>query len=172
MTSRTESAAVMVHNKSLIILGGYESGSGRLNSTEIITEDGQVSQGPDMPTKLSSHAVAGLNSTTSIITGGCTSVNCASPLTWYFNHISLEFQPGPSLIKGRWRHASGTIVDQDTNENIVAVVGGDGAFQSTELLISGKWKQGKQSSKISHCVYVFLFRLCIFSKMKILFLKS
>ena len=147
MTSRTESAAAMVHNKSLIILGGYEFGSGRLKSTEIITEDGQVSQGPDMPTKLSSHAIAWVNATTSIITGGCTGTTCASPLTWYFNPVSLQFWPGPSLIKGRWRHASGTIVDQETNEKIVAVIGGDSALRLTELLISGEWKQGINQAK-------------------------
>ena len=80
--------------------------------------------------------------------------------TWYFNHVSQIFQPGPFLITGRYRHASATLKDQDIKENIVAVIGGyvAGNFgngdhldsphsgtpgRSTELLINGEWTPGK-----------------------------
>ena len=150
MTSRRRYAAGIVHAQSFIIFGGYVPGSGLgSSSTEIVTEEGQVSQGPDMPTRLYMHAIAVVNGSTSIITGGCDhSADCESPITWYFNHVSQQFQAGPSLITGRRRHASGTIVDQETNENIVVVVGGYSNFlDSTELLISGEWKQGKNHAK-------------------------
>ena len=49
----------------------------------------------------------------------------------------------------RVQHASGTVVDQETNENIVVVAGGYGTdyLDSTELLISGEWQQGKNHAK-------------------------
>ena len=134
-----------------MIFGGWEhGGSGKLNSTEIINEDGQVSQGPDMPEPLAYHAIAAVNASTFIISGGYTDTITFSPVTWYFNQVTQNFAPGPSLMKGRWNHASGTIVDHETNEKIVAVAGGynNGAFlNSTELLINGEWQQGKNHVK-------------------------
>ena len=150
MTSRRYGAAGIVLAKSIEIFGGnFGTEPFKLNSTEIITEEGQVSPGPEMPTAVYHHAIAGVNSTTSILTGGRTYASENSPLTWYFNHVSQEFQSGPSLITGRRRHASGTIQDQETKEDIVAVVGGynydDGYYflDSTEFLISGEWTPGK-----------------------------
>ena len=153
MTSRRYGAAGIVLAKSIEIFGGklsiFRTELFKLNSTEIITEEGQVSPGPEMPTAVYHHAIAGVNSTTSILTGGNTYVSENSPLTWYFNHVSQEFQSGPSLITGRKRHASGTIQDQETKEDIVAVVGGynygDGYYflGSTEFLINGEWTPGK-----------------------------
>ena len=58
------------------------------------------------------------------------------------------------MIKGRRSHGSGTIIDKETNENIVVVAGGsDGIYNndqgnqldSTELLINGEWQQGTKS---------------------------
>ena len=146
---RRYGAAGIVLVKSFKIFGGYD-GSVKFSSTEIITEEGQVSPGPGMPTGVYHHAIAGVNATTSILTGGSIgtgqSAKPYSPLTWYFNHVSQEFQPGPSLITGRRHHASGTIQDQDTKKDIVAVVGGkrEGiALDSTEFLINGEWTPGK-----------------------------
>ena len=162
MNFRRMQAAGLVHNKSFVIFGGYESdGSGRLQSTEIITEEGQVSTGPDMPTAVSSHAIAAVNATTSIITGGQTnhgSSGVHSSLTWYFNHVTQKFQSGPSLTIGRHSHASGTIIDQETKEEIVAVFGGyngggnnSGTIDSTELLLDGEWQEGKNHTKRTKC---------------------
>ena len=147
MISRRYGAAGIVLAKSFVIFGGKD-GSGEFSSTEIITEEGQVSPGPEMPTAIYQHAIAGVNATTSILTGGRTSRSTSRSSTWYFNHVSQEFQPGPSLITGRRRHASGTIQDQETKEDIVAVVGGynydiQRFLDSTEFLINGKWTQGK-----------------------------
>ena len=48
---------------------------------------------------------------------------------------------------GRQFHSSGTVIDQETKEKIVAVAGGfnedSGYLDSTELLIDGEWRQGK-----------------------------
>ena len=68
------------------------------------------------------------------------------------------------MIKGRRSHGSGTIIDKETNENIVVVAGGsDGIYNndqgnqldSTELLINGEWQQGTKSM---HFFYDMKFR--------------
>ena len=69
------------------------------------------------------HSISLVNSSTSIIIGGRTNDNSYSSLTWYYNHFTQEFQSGPSLIEGRRYHASGTVLDQETQENIVVVAG-------------------------------------------------
>ena len=103
-----------------------------------------------MPEALYLHAVAFVNETTSILTGGQIG-NVRSAKTWFFDHVSQQFQPGPSLITGRSGLASATIQDKVTKENIVAVVGGynSGDLDSTELLINGEseWQQGKNNMK-------------------------
>ena len=151
MNSRRYGAAGIFLSNSLIIFGGYETpGSGRLQSTEIINEDGQVSQGPVMPIAIYYHANAAVNSSTLIISGGSTNTNNQSPLTWYYNHVTQKFKPGPSLMKGRNEHTSGTVVDKETNENIVVVAGGynnGDVLDSTELLINGEWQQGTNHAK-------------------------
>lgn len=178
MTSRRYNSAGISHAQSFIIFGG---GSGK--STEIITEQG-VSAGPEMPEAVSRHAVAVVNETTSILTGGLTDGIGLERFrhlnkTWFFNHVSQQFQTGPHLITGRYDHTSATIQDKVTMENIVAVFGGfkatisDAYLDSAELLINGEseWQQGKKSCKIKKkCAFVFLFWGCaFFSNMRLLF---
>ena len=53
-------------------------------------------------------------------------------------------------MEQRIGHTSGIVVDQETNENIVVVAGGRSGsdyLDSTELLISGEWQQGKNHAK-------------------------
>ena len=149
MNSRRISAVGISHAQSFIIFGGYDPTEiKRFSSTEIITEQG-VSAGPDMPEAVSQHAIASVNETTSILSGGYTSGTSAK--TWFFNHVSQQFQAGPTLITGRYGHASATIQDKVTKENIVAVFGGvaHNYIDSTELLINGEseWQQGKNHVK-------------------------
>ena len=135
---------------------------GILSSTEIITEQG-VSPGPEMPKRVYTHAIASVNETTSILTGGHSPGGGVMEKTWFFCHVSQQFQKGPSLITARRFHASGTIQDKVTMENIVAVFGGfkgttpDAYLDSVELLINGEseWQQGKISCKILKNVRLF-----------------
>merc|ERR1712008_11211 len=85
-----------------------------------------------------------------ILTGGVTSgATDYSDVTWYFDHVSQEFQQGPPLITERRRHASATLQDHDTKEDIVAVVGGSngGALDSAEFLRNGEWSPGPKMPK-------------------------
>ena len=169
MNSRRGYAVGISHGQSSIIFGGYDGTSHNpgLSSTEIITEQG-VSPGPEMPESVHYHAIASVNETTSIITGGWT--NGRSAKTWFFNHVSQQFQAGPSLITGKTGHASATIQDHITMENIVVVIGGccdnNGLLlDSTELLINGEstWQQGKNhemclfASLVGGILFLMLF---------------
>jgi len=148
---RRSSAAGIVYANTFIIFGGYDyNGSRILSTTEIVTEEGQVTPGPEMPAAVDCHSISSLDATTSIITGGITSATSSSDVTWYFDHVSQEFQQGPPLITGRSYHASATLQDHDTKEDIVAVVGGignGGVLDSTEFLINGEWTPGPKMPK-------------------------
>ena len=167
MTSRRCEAAGISHAQSFIIFGGFKNKRVPLSSTEIITEQG-VSAGPEMPEVVYRHAIASVNETTSIISGGTTSSAITnqngSPKTWFFNHVSQQFQTGPLLITSRQSHASATIQDHQTMEDIVVVIGGWNNNQgrlldSTELLINGEseWQQGKILWKIIKMCWFPLF---------------
>ena len=65
MISGRRFAASIVRENTLHVFGGYVE-----SSTEIIHQDGQIVQGTDMPMELGLHAIASVNSTTSIISGG------------------------------------------------------------------------------------------------------
>ena len=104
-----------------------------------------------MPEAVWQHAIASVNKTTSIITGGSTASGTIAK-TWLFSHVSNQFQAGPSLLTARHGHASTTIRDKVTMENIVAVIGGviGGSWlDTTELLFNGEstWQQGKNCVK-------------------------
>ena len=145
MTSRRRGAAGAVHANTFIIFGGKDStGSGKLSTTEIVTEEGQVTPGPEMPVAVDHHSIASLDATKWILSGGRTSTTSFTDETWFFDPVSQEFQQGPPLITGRRNHASATLQDQDTKENIVAVVGGwnGDRLDSTEFLRNGEWSPG------------------------------
>jgi len=61
-------AAAVIHNDKLHVFGGY-SGS-RLQTTETINVDGEVSYGPDLPTAVSDHAMTKINGTVSLLWDG------------------------------------------------------------------------------------------------------
>ena len=99
------------------------------------------------------HAITSINSTVSILSGGSTSANSYSPVTWYFNHETKVFSSGPSLLEGRIDHGSATCVDKVTKARIPIVAGGYDVYlsttllstyglDSTELLINGQWQSG------------------------------
>ena len=140
-------AGVMFKNK-LHIFGGYHYNNDSIQQTsEIITINGKVEYGPDLPTGVGFHTITAINATVSILAGGETYSNDSSPLTWYFNHETEAFSPGPSLLRGRSEHGSATISDKKTKVKIPVVTGGydyysNDVLSSTELLINGQWQSG------------------------------
>ena len=139
---------VMSNNK-FHVFGGQESPgpvSNFLQTSEIISIDGSVEYGPELPEAVWQHAITSINSSVSILSGGWTSATSYSSVTWYFNHETEAFSPGPSLLEGRYGHGSATIVDKVTTAKIPIVTGGIGngwaALDSTELLINEQWQSG------------------------------
>ena len=150
MNEKRIQATGVVNKKKFHVFGGWDAqqGKGRLVTSEIISIDGGVEYGPDLPSAVWQHAITSINTTVSILSGGGTSANECSPLTWYFNHETQAFYTGPSLLEGRWGHGSATYVDKVTKVKLPVVTGGRGngncdvILDSTELLINGQWQSG------------------------------
>ena len=124
-------------------------------TTELVRIEGQPKKGPDLPVAVHYHAITSFNSTTSILSGGQTTLSANSRLTWFFNHDTQVFTTGPSLLEGRRALGSATVVDKVTQEKIPIVSGGQGSgyvkLDSTELLIEGQWQSGTTQCKIVIC---------------------
>ena len=85
----------------------------------------------------------------SMLIRGATNGNLFSNSTWYYNHATQTFKPGPTLLEGRYRHTAGIVLDHTTNQKIIVVVGGLGTggsagyeLDSTEMLENDQWKPG------------------------------
>ena len=145
--------AAINYNNKLHIFGGYNYNNDSIQHTsEIISIDGTVEYGPDLPKAVLFHTITAINETVSILAGGETYANDSSQLAWYFNHETRVFSPGPNLLEGRAEHGSATFVDKVTKAKMPVVTGGhnryinngDGSvLSSTELLINGQWQSGK-----------------------------
>ena len=103
--------------------------------------------GPDLPTAVFFHAMAAINDTVSLLSGGSTNANTYSAKTWFYNHDTEAFTSGPDLLEGRRYHGSATNVDKVTKAKIAVVTGGiqdyhKGYLDSTEMLINGQWQTG------------------------------
>ena len=140
--NRNNAAGIMFKNK-FHVFGGSGSPNS-FHTSEIISIDGVVEDGPELPEGLKWHAITSINSTVSLLSGGDGKVS--SPLTWFFNHETQTFSSGPSMLVGRRIHGSATIVDKVTQAKIPIVTGGIGdvfdPLFSTELLINGMWQSG------------------------------
>ena len=153
MKDKRRYAAGVMHKNKLHVFGGSYSNSykGKLKTTEIISVDGGVEDGPELPEALAYHAITSINSTVSLLSGGWTTISGGSPigyspLTWFFNHETNVFSAGPSMPEGRQFHGSATCVDKVTKAEIPMVTGGKRngfvTLDSTILLINGEWQSG------------------------------
>ena len=66
MNEKRQFAAGVMHNDKLHVFGGY----GYIQTSETISVDGEVSNGPDLPTAVSHHAMMKMNDTVSLLSGG------------------------------------------------------------------------------------------------------
>ena len=112
LKQKRSNAAGIVFEDHFHIFGGY--GGDGLKSTEIISANGVVIDGPNMKTELFYHAITNLNQTSSIISGGSEKWASGSytSKTWFYNHKTKEFSAGPALLQARKIHASATLVDK------------------------------------------------------------
>jgi hypothetical protein len=144
MKEKREYAAGVMYNKELHVFGGRSSSSSISKTSETINVDGEVSDGPELPTGVYSHAMTAINDTVSLLSGGWTNANYYSAQTWYYNYDTEAFTFGPDLLEGRRWHGSATNVDKVTKARIAVVTGGigNGILDSTQMLINGQWETG------------------------------
>ena len=148
MKEKRDGAAGIVYNKKLHVFGGRSSMFSKSKTSEIISVDGVVNDGPDLPIAVEGHKMTAINDTMSILSGGVTSADSHTTQTWYYDHERESFTRGPDLVEGRRDHGSATItmyIDVNVNVKIPVVTGGfgnNGAMTSTELLINGQWQPG------------------------------
>jgi len=155
--ARSHIASIVLNDNTLWVTGGSTDElyySAALSSTEKVTLNG-IMPGPDLPMALRSHAMVAINTTASIVIGGLDGSYTASASTFYYDHIGGEWINGPSLIHARSYHAAGIVTDEVTDENYLSVTGGsninsNGAKDSTEILLDGKWVPGKISDTMDH----------------------
>jgi len=139
-------AAAIVRDQKLTIFGGIDESGNEYDSIEIIDGNGQSQDNSNnLPKAIWDHAIASINSSVAILSGGVVD-GSQSRRTWFYNHATRTFSPGPDLKTARSEHASGTVIDQETNEVIPMVTGGfnfDSVknLDSTEILLDGQWKQ-------------------------------
>ena len=163
MSEERAFAASLTYENSLWITGGLDYGQDYDNfrpfsSTEYIMKNGESVKGPELPLGLAAHTIIGINSTFSMLIGGetfdidgGTSVN----LTYYFDHYNQIMFEGPRLNIARSYHGAGIVTDLTTGERLTIVTGGErfyyelrqtDFFDSTEILIDGKWILGKKKA--------------------------
>ncbi len=74
MKEKRYQAAGVVYNKKLHVFGG-QIASAILQSSETIDVNGEVSDGPDLPTGVWVHALTKINDTVSLLSGGVTNAD-------------------------------------------------------------------------------------------------
>ena len=145
---KSDAASIVLNDNTLWVTGGWNNPYNFIMaSNEYFTMAGTI-LGPDLPIGFSSHAMVAINSTWSMVIGGSSYSGGCSALTFLYDHNEGKWTTGPSLMQGRRHHAAGIVTDEVTNENSVAVTGGDdkdyeNGFDSTEIFQDGKWVQGK-----------------------------
>ena len=162
MTILRKDAGIILHENGVWMTGGRdEIGTELTATTEFILASGISVPGPDLPHPLTSHAMAKVNLSTSMIIGGYYYDNSSTLMkldkSWYFDHHTGKFSDGPGLLESRWGHTAGVITDSVyTQETRVLVVGGIDCgnslcnLESVEWLVSnGTWEQGKKCLTIS-----------------------
>ena len=137
--ARASAVSIALNDTTLWVTGG----NGMDKSTEFVTITG-ITPGPDMPIGVTDYAMVANNETISMLIGGFGGYYGSNPYvsTFYYNHNKGEWISGPSLLQGRYSHAAGIVPDKVTNEYLVAVTGGHGAYDSTEFLLNDEWLEG------------------------------
>ncbi len=144
-SARYAAAAAQLEDGKLFVTGGWNNG--RLNSAEILTEQGWESNIPSLPVTIADHCMVKVNSTTVIVIGGHQN-DQISGKTFYFTFGAESWTEGPELKYKRGYHSCGKIRrDKESQEMGIIVAGGNDGLSdmaSVEILHEGsnKWQRG------------------------------
>jgi hypothetical protein len=145
---RVAAAAAQLQDSKLLVTGGYDASGSKLNSAEMLTEEGWESNIPSLPVTIWGHCMVTLNSTTVMAIGGYQ--NGYSGKTFYFTFGEESWTEGPEMKNKRAGHSFGKIRrNKESQEMSIIVAGGcDGSsiLSSVEILDEGsnEWQTGPE----------------------------
>ena len=139
----------IVHQGYMLRTGGYYNGEVNISGTaEYINHQISNITAPKpmilLPEPVSQHAILNINQFKSILIGGITDRAAYLRRTYFYDH--MKWIDGPLLNIGRKDLTAGVLVDHETEQQHIAVIGGtDGKMlDSVELLLQGHrfWIKG------------------------------
>ena len=157
MEAEERYAESIVHQGYMLRTGGYHNGGDNLIGTaEFINHQISNNTAPKpkilLPEPVSQHAIFSINKSTSFLIGGITSSAAYSRATHLYNQFdkyndnTKKWTAGPKLNIGRKDLTAGVLIDHETEQQHIAVVGGtnDEKLDSVELLLHGQdfWSKG------------------------------
>ena len=141
-SKRSFAASAQLQDGKLLVTGG-DSGSGNLNSSEILTEEGWESKVPSLPDMIAWHCMVFLNSTSVMAIAGL------GMETFYFTFGEESWTKGPELKHERLYHTCGRIRrDKDSKEMSIIFAGGSvgSPLSLVDILDDGsnEWRAGPE----------------------------
>merc|ERR1719266_806557 len=141
-SERRGAASAILDNGSLFITGGFQyPGDGTLASTEIISPDGSVNQGMDLPEATWRHCMVTMDDGRIAIIGG---TRKQGKKVYIYNPQTNSYEDGPSLLFDR-DEAGCTLFysAKHGGRPVILISGGD--YQTTseifDYTISNSWEQ-------------------------------
>jgi hypothetical protein len=148
---RVDAASAQLQDGKLLVTGGYDGSLSKLNSAEMLTEEGWESNIPALPVTITNHCMVTVNSTTVMVIGGYQNGQGYSGKTFYFTFGEESWTEGPKMKKTRLDHSCGKIRRGKASKDMSIIVAGgyhDGSsrLSSVEILDEGsnEWQTGPQ----------------------------
>jgi len=110
--------SAILPNGNLWVTGGYNVNY-HLSSTDIIDQDFNVKQGPELPFTVSDHCIVNWNISHMLLTGG--DGGSFRRNTWYFDLQNEIWTPGPSMNYGRYKHGCVSFEDTERNKKVMVI---------------------------------------------------
>lgn len=126
-TGRSHHAIARFPNGSLWITGGYNGYT--LDSTEVISNNGDISPGISLPNKVNNHCILSLEDGRMLISGGF----AQNKKVWFYDDQN-GFTPGPDMLEKREGHACSTFKSALHQQREVALVAGGDYRDDVEVL--------------------------------------
>ncbi len=146
-TVRGYAASAQLQDGKLLVTGGFDESGSKLNSAEMLTEEGWESNIPSLPVTIYAHCMVTVNSTTVMAIGGDQN-GYYSRKTFYLTFGEAHWTEGPKLRDSRGHHSCGRIRrGRESQEMSIIVTGGwDGfsSLSSVEILNSNEWQTGPE----------------------------